>query len=310
MSVARVLQAVEIFRSYNVPVTFEPGWEARGNGQSSAYEGGIVHHTGGAYNATCPGILIYGRSDLSGPLCNFAGLSGGGVHVVAAHPANHAGASGGPSNGPLPVTTLFNRVTWGLEICYPGSQSMTAEQYRTALVFAEINRRLFGDIERCRAHAETSREGKWDPGFAPGQTINMGVFRADALNIQEGEFSVSASDQVNAMFQSVSSVYARTGKDWSDILVEMDQLYGSAVNVFLGTGKDWSAVLVALYRWAESNGFAAIDGDVDEAALAARLEPALLAAASKLSDEQLDRFAQNVNDERDRRERIRLEVEA
>lgn len=187
MSVARILQAVEIFRSYNVPVTFESGWETRGNGQFSAYMGGIVHHTGGAYNATCPGILIYGRSDLAGPLCNFAGLSGGGIHVVAAHPANHAGASGGPSNGPFPVTSLFNKLVWGLEICYPGGQPMTREQYRTALVFGEVNRRLFGDIELCRGHVETSREGKWDPGYAPGIPISMGVFRSDALNISEDD---------------------------------------------------------------------------------------------------------------------------
>lgn len=207
MSVARVLQAVEIFRANGVPVTFEPGWETRGNGQSSDYQGGIVHHTGGAYNATCPGILIYGRSDLAGPLCNFAGLSGGGIHVVAAHPANHAGASGGPSNGPFPVTTLFNKLVWGLEICYPGSSSMTNEQYRTALVFAKVNRVLFGDIERCRAHAETSREGKWDPGFAPGTTINMSAFRTEAQSIQEGDLTPEESRKLNEIHEVVGASY-------------------------------------------------------------------------------------------------------
>ncbi len=191
MSVELTLRAVEIFRSFGVPVTFEPGWDRRGNGQSSAYQGGIVHHTGGAYNATCPGILIYGRSDLSGPLCNFAGLSGGGIHVVAAHPANHAGASGGPSNGPFPRTTLFNRLVMGLEICYPGNTPMTDAEYHTAKVFAYAMKVLFGDIERARGHAETSVEGKWDPGYSPGRTISMSGFRSDALNFQEGEDEMS-----------------------------------------------------------------------------------------------------------------------
>lgn len=221
MSVALVLQAVEIFRSYGVPVTFEPGWETRGNGQSSAYQGGIVHHTGGGYNATCPGILIYGRSDLSGPLCNFAGLTGGGIHVVAAHPANHAGASGGPSNGPFPVTSLFNRLVWGLEICYPGAQPMTNEQYRTALVFAEVNRRLFGDVERCRAHGETSREGKWDPGYAPGATISMGVFRSDALNISEGDMSAQAEEWLRQIYGSMEKMALQRGIDIGDAFVSM-----------------------------------------------------------------------------------------
>lgn len=185
MSVTQTLRVVEIARSFGVPVTFEPGWDTRGNGQSSAYQGGIEHHTGGAYSATCPGILIYGRSDLSGPLCNFAGLSGGGLHVVAAHPANHAGASGGPSNGPFPVTSLFNRLVMGLEICYPGSQPMTDAQYRTAQVFAKAMEIMFGSVERARGHAETSIEGKWDPGWAPGQTINMAELRAAAANVED-----------------------------------------------------------------------------------------------------------------------------
>ncbi len=185
MSVALTLRAVELFRANGVPVTFESGWDTRGNGQSSAYQGGILHHTGGSYADTCPGLLIFGRSDLSGPLCNFAGLSGGGIHVVAAHPANHAGASGGPSNGPFPVTSLFNRLVMGLEICYPGSQPMTSAQDHTAKVFAKVMQIMFGDIERARGHAETSIEGKWDPGWASGQTINLAGLRAAALNVED-----------------------------------------------------------------------------------------------------------------------------
>lgn len=189
MSVSQILRAVELFRSFGVPVTFEPGWDTRGNGQSSAYQGGVLHHTAGSYAATCPGILIHGRSDLSGPLCNYAGLSGGGIHVVAAHPANHAGASGGPSVGPFPVTGLFNKLVMGLEICYPGSSPMTDAQYRTARVFVKVMEIMFGSVERARAHRETSVEGKWDPGWAPGQTINMAELRASAGNLEGNDMT-------------------------------------------------------------------------------------------------------------------------
>lgn len=184
MSVTQTLRAVELLRSFGVPVTFENGWDTRGNGQSSAYQGGIIHHTGGSYASTCPGILIVGRSDLRGPLCNFAGLSNGGIHVVAAHPANHAGASGGPSNGPFPVTSLFNKLVMGLEICYPGNEPMTDSQYHTAKVFAKVMEIMFGSIERARAHRETSIEGKWDPGWAPGQTIDMAGLRSAAASME------------------------------------------------------------------------------------------------------------------------------
>ena len=208
MSVTQTLRAVELLRSFGVPVTFEPGWDTRGNGQSSAYQGGIIHHTGGSYSDSCPGILIFGRSDLAGPLCNFAGLANGGIHVVAAHPANHAGASGGPSNGPFPVTGLFNKLVMGLEICYPGSQPMRDAQYRAAVVFARVMQIMYGSVERARAHRETSIEGKWDPGWAPGLTINMAELRAAAAN------NVEEDDMTPEDKQQLSQVEAYAREVW------------------------------------------------------------------------------------------------
>jgi hypothetical protein len=98
---------------------------------------------------------------------------------------------------------------------------MTNEQYRTALVFGEVNRRLFGDIERCRGHVETSREGKWDPGYAPGTPISMGVFRSDALNISEGDMSAKAEEQLNQIYVSMSKMAEQRGLDIGDAFVSM-----------------------------------------------------------------------------------------
>lgn len=219
MSVTQTLRAVEILRSLGVTVTFEPGWETRGNGQSSAYQGGIIHHTGGAYNDTCPWILVGGRSDLAGPLCNFAGLANGVIHVVAAHPANHAGASGGPSNGPFPRTSLFNRLVMGLEICYPGSQPMTDAQYRSAKAFAKTMQVMNGDIERARAHRETSIEGKWDPGYAPGLTINMADLRSEAANQEEDDLNAEESEWLGETHGKVLTHHALPdGSDSDDML--------------------------------------------------------------------------------------------
>jgi hypothetical protein len=178
MSVAFARAVVAGCRHNGLRVHELPGCYSRGNGQTSAYEGALVHHTAGAFDGGMD-LLVNGRSDLDGPLCNMAGHANGDLTLVAAHPANHAGASGGRSMGPLPVTGLFNRRAWGLEIMYPGSRPMTSAQFRSAQIMCGV---VSGILKRpnpewCRAHAETSITGKWDPGYAPGKTIDMGGFR-------------------------------------------------------------------------------------------------------------------------------------
>ena len=183
MSLAVVSEINRQLRLAGITVHEWPGWQTRGNGQVSDYLGGIVHHTATAYGFAYQG-LVTGRSDLAGPLCNWAGNEDGSLTVIAAHPANHAGASGGRSMGPLPVTTMFNRRVLGLEIVYPGSSPMRQVQYRTAQVWARIVADVVGggNIECVRAHAETSVTGKWDPGYAPGLTIDMAAFRRGAAS--------------------------------------------------------------------------------------------------------------------------------
>jgi len=187
MSVARVREINARLRAAGFVVHEWPGWETRGNGQASDYEGGIDHHTASAFGMALPGtgignLLAFGRSDLAGPLCNHADNEDGSITCIAAHPANHAGASGGRSMGPLPVTSLFNKRVLGLEIVYPGNVPMRPAQYRAALAWSRIVTDVcgYGDIQRARAHAETSITGKWDPGDGPSRTINMTAFRTAA----------------------------------------------------------------------------------------------------------------------------------
>jgi hypothetical protein len=190
MSVAVVSEINRRLRSYGITVHEAPGWQGRSNGQTSSYVGGLIHHTASGYDVALPGkgiynLLINGRGEpnpLKGPLANYAGNSDGSFTVLSAGPANHAGSSGGKSMGPLPVTTSFNRKVLGLEIVYPGDQVMTTKQYDAALVWARVVADVVGggNIESVRAHAETSVTGKWDPGYAPGKTIDMTAFRAAA----------------------------------------------------------------------------------------------------------------------------------
>lgn len=199
-AVEDVLFFVAVFREFGVPVEFEPDWERRGNGSTANYQGGILHHTAIAASYANPGpgtrVLRDGRPDLPGPLCQYQNKFTGTVRVIAAHPANHAGASGGRSMGPLPVSRLFNPLVQGMENDYAGNSPMSPEQYRTSLVFAIACKRRYGSIERCRAHMETSIEGKWDPGWAPGRTIDMTTFRRDALALEAGGGTFQEDDML------------------------------------------------------------------------------------------------------------------
>jgi hypothetical protein len=170
---------------YNgVPVSFEPGWEARGNGfvfPNGRPQGLICHHTGDNYGAGLS-ILVNGRPDLDPPLCNCCTYPDGRIHIIAAQPANHAGAAAGKSLGPFAPTGLFNPRVWGNEIMYPGVKPMTAAQRHSALVLGGVILGILGkaDAGWVRGHFETSGEGKWDPGAGNGsQSIDMTRFRAD-----------------------------------------------------------------------------------------------------------------------------------
>jgi hypothetical protein len=170
---------------YNaIPVSFEPGWETRGNGftfPNGVPQGLICHHTGSDYG-TGLFILVNGRPDLDPPLCNCCTYPDGRIHIIAAHPANHAGAAAGRSLGPFAPTGLFNPRVWGNEIMYPGTKPMTDAQRRSALVLGGV---ILGILRKTdtgwvRGHFETSGEGKWDPGVGNGsQSIDMNRFRAD-----------------------------------------------------------------------------------------------------------------------------------
>lgn len=219
MSLARCLEINARLRSAGVRVREAGGWQSRGNGQSSAYEGGLVHHTATGFGIAVPGtgagnLLINGRPDLRGPLCNYAGNDDGSITVIAAHPANHAGASGGRSMGPLPTTRSFNRRVLGLEIVYPGTTPMRAAQYRSALVWARVVADVVGggDIERVRAHAETSVTGKFDPGDAPGRTIDMAAFRRAAKTVLEDD-DMSLDDRLPPVKLSDGKTYTLKVRD-------------------------------------------------------------------------------------------------
>jgi hypothetical protein len=187
MSVGFANAVADGLRYNGITVTFEPGWETRGNGlvfPNGRPEGLITHHTGSGYGAGLS-TLIVGRPDLSPPLCNCCTYPDGRIHIIAAHVANHAGASGGKSMGPLPTTTLFNPRVWGNEVMFPGTQPWTPAQYNSARILAGVICGILGrpSPEWARGHWETSISGKWDPGVGNGTAtpFDMNRFRREIM---------------------------------------------------------------------------------------------------------------------------------
>lgn len=84
-----------ILRSWGLTVVEEPGWQTRGHGDVGEIKGVICHHNCGAVHGDLPAgdleVLIKGRSDLPGPLCQLALARSGTFHVIAAGKAWHAG---------------------------------------------------------------------------------------------------------------------------------------------------------------------------------------------------------------------------
>jgi hypothetical protein len=87
-------ELVAALKDYGVSVVEEPGWILRGTGYSFHPYGQAIHHDAlseAVSDARALQIMIEGRPDLNGPLCNDWQDSDGVVHLVAWGNANHAG---------------------------------------------------------------------------------------------------------------------------------------------------------------------------------------------------------------------------
>ncbi len=217
-------------RSHGVIVHESPGpgvyvarpgsWEARGNGLISRYKGLVVHHTAGNFGRDYS-TLYNGRSDLPGPLCNTSGNEDGSVTMIAAHPANHAGASGGWDTAPLPRTSLFNPEVWGHEICYPGTVPMRAAQWRTAAILGRVVCDVLSRLEDyIKFHQGTSITGKYDAGYAPGKTYDIAALRRDAVSIQAGGGADLDANQAQQLKWVYDRLVGMTGVDHPHYVVD------------------------------------------------------------------------------------------
>lgn len=101
----------DVFRQAGLRVELMRGWETRGNATFNPFWL-MEHHTASnknAGNAPSLNVVINGRPDLPGPLCNYLTGRDGTIYVVAAGRANHAGI------GSYPDGTTGNSRSFGNE---------------------------------------------------------------------------------------------------------------------------------------------------------------------------------------------------
>lgn len=175
---------VEALRDYGLELGFVPGWERRG---SSAFwpAGHVCHHDAIPTRwDNPPDILISGRPDLAGPLCNTALAADGRVWLVAAGRANHAG--GGSWDG-----LVGNSSVWGTEAQNAGTGQVWPDRQIDAYLrlCAAVCDWLEVDASRVCRHAEwTDRKiDAWGPWEHGGRwETDMGRFRARVAELLEG----------------------------------------------------------------------------------------------------------------------------
>ena len=181
---------VEALRDHGLTLGFCPGWETRG---SSTFwpQGHVCHHDAIASRwSTPPGLLISGRPDLAGPLCNTALEADGTVWLVAAGRANHAGT--GSWRG-----LVGNSTVWGTEAQNAGTGQVWPDAQIDAYVrLSAALAEYFGfTAEMVCRHAEwTSRKidawGPWEDGH--DWSRDMSHFRA--LVAQGGNTDMPLND--------------------------------------------------------------------------------------------------------------------
>src|SRR5262245_21660450 len=142
-------------RAMGVLVVECDGWTSRGSSSFNP-RGSVNHHTAGGANGATPSLntCIYGRPDLSGPLCNVMQSrepdGNDKAYVVAAGRANHAGDGGwrGLSG---------NSSVYGLEIEHTGTSPIFEGRMRIA---AAIHAGMFGGDPGmvCQHYEWTSRK--------------------------------------------------------------------------------------------------------------------------------------------------------
>lgn len=77
----------QVLRDAGLEVLEHGGWQNRGHGDMGAVQGLLCHHTCGPLHLPGINVLVNGRPDLGGPLCNLGLGRSGKYYMIAAVPS-------------------------------------------------------------------------------------------------------------------------------------------------------------------------------------------------------------------------------
>lgn len=204
----RLTDLADHLRAAGCVVVEQPGWRSRGSAFPSRPDTILVHHTGTSAKAKGDlptlRLLVEGRSDLPGPLCQLALSRSGVVHLIASGKANHAG------RGAWLGQTSSSR-TIGVEAEHDGRSPWPAAQYEAYLLLCRaLVVYLNVTPERVCGHKEWALPAgrKVDP------TFDMAMFRRQLGIPQEDDMPLSDED----VERIAEAVYAKTNGDAIAIL--------------------------------------------------------------------------------------------
>ena len=200
---SRVLWLPDKLRAYGVTVKETNGWRTRGTDTLNP-KVIVCHHTANPNKADAPSLnlVINGRSDLPGPLCQVLLSRSGIAYIVASGKANHAGA--GSWKG-----ISYNTNALGIEAENDGvGEPWPAKQVEAYhRVCAAMCDGIGQTAEMVCGHKEWAPTRKVDP-----RGIDMPSFRKAVhalLTNAPGGFPMALSDaQQDALAQRVENIEA------------------------------------------------------------------------------------------------------
>lgn len=177
----------QVLRDAGLEVVEVPGWQNRGHGDEGKVLGVLCHHTCGPLHGDLPdlSVLINGRPDLGGPLCNLGLGRSGKFYMIAGGKGWHAG------RGNWQGVTDGNAHFIGIEAENIGTShhgvpdepwpDVQMDAYKRGC--AAILKHIGAKAGMVAGHKEYAlpRGRKDDPNF------DMNAFRADVAKIMGGQ---------------------------------------------------------------------------------------------------------------------------
>jgi hypothetical protein len=212
-------------REWGLTVVEVPGWTSRGADFPKLPSVVVCHHTGTRRSTTkdlpTERVLVDGRSDLPGPLCQVGLGYSGTVYVIAAGKANHAGK--GHWNG----HTVGNTDSVGIEAESPGDGTWTqAQRLAYPRVCAALHDLLGTDASLTCGHRESAEpHGRKDDPVG----IDMDLLRGQVAHLLK-----QGPPRPHANQTTTPEGDEMTDKDWKRLEDMLDAKIDAAVTKLHG----------------------------------------------------------------------------